>query len=153
MLHASVHLIENPLKTVKLIGAITERGNRFTISEQLPTNYCDVRSGNWSICIQDLSYNSDKLPQSFHEILCIKSNFVEGKRFDHNRQVENYLPSLQRCEIKGQEKKLVSFDKTWFDVNFQTDSLNLHFEFCPYIRTNDDFELNVVVTVLLRRIN
>jgi len=150
---AAVHVIENPLRSVCLKGTLLERENSFTISVQLPINYCDVRVGNWAICIQDLSYNSYKLPLGFHENLTISTNFVEGKRYNRNRQIENFFPSLQRCEIKGQEKKLVSFDKTWFDVNFQTDLLSLKFDFCPAFLPSTLFELDITVTVLLRRMN
>jgi len=155
-------IVENPVKEILLEGKLKlkdEYFEKWSLQKRLPAEYCDIRTGDWSICLKDLSYDSAKLLPSFKEFLQISTNLVTGFNTDTYQRVEPFQPPLQRVTIVGDQKELINFDLLWLNVNLQTDLLILDFNFWPHRifhernpYLTDDWDLDIHATVLLRRI-
>lgn len=146
----TVKIVNNPLKTVLLSGKLTDQNSSLIC--RLCHDYIDIRIGNWNIAIRDISYSALNIPADFLQFVNVTTNLVTGKQIDLNQSIQMFEPPLQRFEITGGIKKLITFREHWFSVNAQTDLLELNFQFWPLPQLPPKkFEIDLNVTLLLYR--
>ena len=142
-----------PLRTIVLRGNLLKLTKDEFLSYRFANNEC--RTGLWKICVLNVGYHiviPDRAPP-VSEFVQISSNFVKDHRFG-SEGVERYSTALCDFLMKGpkNERKLISFEKTWFYVNSAGDELNLYFLNSLNGLPLTKFNVNIFITVLLQQI-
>jgi hypothetical protein len=131
------------------------KGNLNVLKSNLTYNLLNVQSVSlkknlWELCIKDVAFEN-KTNANISQFVHIHCNLVHDLRLQEFK-TQNYLPSIASVLFKAtnREKKIVYFEKTWFEVNTPNDEIRLIFRDAMNetdILTNCD----VVVTVLMRQ--
>jgi hypothetical protein len=138
-----------PIKSVVL------KGNLNTSNSTLSYNLINVHSAAckkniWEICVKEVGYHN-KSNATISQFAQIQCNLVHDLRLK-DLQTQNYLPSIASVLIKAtnQERKIVYFEKTWFEINTPNDEIRLTFK---DVISEREILLNcdVFVTLLIRQ--
>ena len=111
----------------------------------------ETKSGLWQICIKDIAiiFKAD-----INIISAIQCNLVKDLKFKNETGgLESYNPTIGVFPLKGKlnEKKLIQFEKCWFQINAPNSELKLYVTNVE-TETSIDSDCELYVTVLMQRI-
>ena len=136
----------NPIKTVLLEA--TEQ-NKYILKVNLCSEYIDIKCGNWNVAVKDVTYITTT---DINKFANITTNLVDGKKLDKYKQIESFLPPIQRFEISKKGSKFTKFDLIWFTVNNSSDVVELSLDFWPGpLQSMENMKVNFYVTLLFNR--
>ena len=136
----------NPIKTVLLEA--TEQ-NKYILKVNLCSEYIDIKCGNWNVAVKDVTYITTT---DINKFANITTNLVDGKKLDKYKQIESFLPPIQRFEIGKRGSKFTKFDLIWFTVNNSSDVVELSLDFWPGpLQSMENMKVNFYVTLLFNR--
>ncbi len=142
-----------PIRTYAVRGNLSQLANGNCLEYNFANSEC--RIGLWKICVLNVGYEIlvEKKESVVNELVQISSNFVKDHRFS-NFIIENYSPSLADFLMKGNkpEKKLITFEKTWFYVNCAGDQLKLFFSNSLNGNSIPSLNVNILITILLQQV-
>ena len=124
-------LVSNPLKTIFVEGNLSKD---LIFKKHLPSENGILTTGNWNFCLSNLTFLiNHQTPFSISEFINITTNLISAYQENiTGSHVLSYVP-IQRFHLQGEAKtkKLINFDKTWFNVNSASDSLKIFLKFYP----------------------
>ena len=136
----------NPIKTVLLEA--TEQ-NKYILKVNLCSEYIDIKCGNWNVAVKDVTYITTT---DINKFANITTNLVDGKKLDKYKQIESFLPPIQRFEIAKRGSKFTQFDLIWFTVNNSSDVVELSLDIWPGpLQSMESMKVNFYVTLLFNR--
>jgi hypothetical protein len=143
-----------PIKSYVLRGNLNDLKNGNCLVYDFVNSEC--RLGLWKICVLNVGYEileETRVAGAVNQLVQISTNFVRDHRFN-NSTIENYSPSLVDFLLKGtkSEKKLFTFDKTWFYVNCAGDQIKLYFLNSLNGNSLPLMNINIFITILLQKI-
>ena len=137
------------------IRSVILKGNLITLNSTLTYNLLNVQAVAskkhvWEICVKEIGYEN-KTNASISQFAQIQCNLIHDIRL-HDFKTQSYLPSIACLLLKAanREKKIVYFEKTWFEVNTPNDEIRLTFK---DITTEREITTNcdIFVTLLMRQ--
>ena len=136
----------NPIKTVLLEA--TEQ-NKYILKVNLCSEYIDIKCGNWNVAVKDVTYTTTT---DINKFANITTNLVDGKKLGKYKQIESFLPPIQRFEIGTRGSKFTKFDLIWFTVNNSSDVVELSLDIWPGpLQSMESMKVNFYVTLLFNR--
>ena len=82
----------------------------------------------------------------------ITTNLADGKKLDKYKQIESFLPPIQRFEIGKRGSKFTQFDLIWFTVNNSSDVVELSLDIWPGpLQSMESMKVNFYVTLLFNK--
>ena len=136
----------NPIKTV-LLEATDQ--NKYIFKVNLCSEYIDIKCGNWNVAVKDVTYITTI---DINKFANITTNLVDGKKLNQYKQIESFLPPIQRFEIGKKGSKFTKFDLIWFSVNNSSDVVELSLEIWPGpVQSMESMKANFYVTLLFNR--
>lgn len=135
------------LKALSLKGNLSDRESEIRLS--LPN--LNFKSSTWLVCLRDISYEN-KSTQSLSVFAQIRCNLVRDLRL-HNLATQSYMPVIGTVLIKAssREKKIVYFEKCWFEINAPDDTLKITFV-DPITEKPLTNNFDIFVSVLLKQL-
>ena len=111
----------------------------------------ETKSGLWQICVQSISII---FKEDVNLIATLQCNLIKDLKYQRaSGGIQSYNPNIICFPMKGKtnEKKLISFEKNWFQINAPSSDLKL------YVRDIESENLvtqkcDLFVNVFLQRI-
>lgn len=111
---------------------------------RLPSN-SGILINNWQCCVKSVSI---ECKESVNNFISINTNLVSDLKYNKNGFIESFNPTIVQFYLKGNkdEKKFISFEKTWFPVNSPKEEIIL-----KLIDTfsGEEFLKNIKISVFL----
>ena len=156
----NVHVIENPLKTIKVKHAILKKNsqiNNFQFNVELEPNYIDLSTGIWNVAIaQFILINNGNILSTVIDIstnLCFQTAKNPYEQFS---QAETKFVPLKSIAILDLKHGRFTFDQFHPPLFFQVEKGNnysfiVNYSEVPSLQ-NEKLNLEVELTFLFQRL-
>ena len=138
--------MDGPLHSILVKGNLLHSGK---VSLRLP--YASIRNGLWQISLKSIAYKSSTVIN-----ICarIESNFVTDVQFSKDGQIETFNPTLILYNLKAlaNDLKTYQFVETWFIINCPNDILEISFKDSFLENYLLNYNIDVQILILLKRI-